>query len=79
MAVVYLGNFALALLIIVYFSQCLSASSRLSLSLMAWIYYQANIRLACMLVIIGFIGLLMELRYTLQTIVSSSETQVAQL
>ena len=74
MVMVYVGNVAIAGLIIAYFSERLDANSRVQTSESAWIYWQANIRLACLIAIVGYIGLLIELRLMLAAFSEFYET-----
>ena len=74
MVLVYVGNAAIACLTIAYFCERLDGASRVQTSESAWIYYQANIRLACLIAIIGYIGLLYELRLMLKAFSAYYET-----
>ena len=73
MVMIYVGNAMLACLIIAFFSERLNGDSQVQTSESAWIFFQSNIRLACILAILGFMGLLIELQFMLSTMHVSSE------
>ena len=79
MVMLYVGNAVLACLVVVYFSERLDMHSRVWRSESAPIFFQSNMRLACTIAILGFIGLIVELRLMLLAINESSESQIAQI
>ena len=74
---VYLGNIILACLVITYFVERIDNDSKVNTEEQTWVYFQSNIRLACNIAILGFIGLLVELKLMLIAINETSENKIA--
>ena len=70
--IMFVGTAALCSIVIVFNLQCLNADSEIESNVSVWLFFMINMKLACLFIVIGFGGLIIDLILMMSLMLESS-------